>query len=110
MMAVRSLRFVLTGEDKSASRSLDNVGKKADGLGKKFGSVAGALAGGAAAAGVISFGKSSVAAFKEAEQAQASLAGAFEKFPKLADSNIEAFQKLNSQLAKKTVYDDDALA
>lgn len=109
-MAVRSLRFVLTGEDKSASRSLDRVGKRVDKLDSRIGSMAGAFAGGALAAGVVSFGKSSVAAFKEAERSQAEFSAAFAKFPKLADTNAKALGDYNSQLAKKTVYDDDAIA
>lgn len=109
-MAVRSLRFVLSGEDKSATSALDKVGRKTDNLKSKFGGMAGAIAGGAVGAGLASFAKGSVAAFKESEQSQAALQGAFAKFPKLADTNMGALQKLNGELAKKTKYDDDALA
>lgn len=108
-MAVRSLKFVLTGDDRSASKALGKVSKSADKLDSRLGSLAGGLAGGALAAGVISFGKSSVSAFKEAEQAQASFNAAFEKFPKLADTNAKALSEYNSALAKKTIYDDDAI-
>jgi len=67
---------------------------------------------GFAVAGVaaVKFGADSVQAFAEAEASQAKLAFAFEKFPKLADTNIKALQKLNTQLAKKTRFDDDAIA
>jgi len=60
------------------------------------------------AAGKFAF--DSVKAFAEAEASQAKLAFAFEKFPKLADTNIRALQKLNTKLAKKTRFDDDAIA
>jgi hypothetical protein len=115
-MAVRNLQFVLSGSDKSASKALGAVGKKADGLSAKFRGfgkaaalgVAGGVAG--AAVGLAAFGKSSIAAYKEAEKSAADLAFAFKKFPKLADSNVKSFQELNEQLAKKTVFDDDATA
>lgn len=93
-----------------ASGTLRKVGNEADKTHSKVASFAGAFAGGALAAGVISFGKSSVSAFKEAEQAQNRLDFAFSKFPKLADSNAKSLRTLNTQLARKTVYDDDALA
>lgn len=69
--------------------------------------VAGIAAGGAA---VTAFGISSVKAFAEAETQQAKLSAAFKKFPQLAGGNIQALRRLNTELAKKTVYDDDATA
>jgi hypothetical protein len=93
-----------------ASGTLRKVGNEAEKSHRKIASFAGAFAGGALAAGLISFGKSSVAAFGDAEKAQASLAGAFAKFPKLADSNVKSMQKLNAELQRKTRFDDDALA
>lgn len=108
-MAVRSLKFVLSASDKNVGQTFDKVGKKADGLGKRMSGMAGGLAGGALAAGVVSFGKASVTAFKDAERSQAELQGAFDKFPKLADTSMAALQNLNGELAKKTKFDDDAL-
>jgi hypothetical protein len=87
---------------RKAERSLQNFAKnvgRATAVG--FG-VAGLAAG--------KFAFDSVKAFAEAEASQAKLAFAFEKFPKLADTNVAALQKLNTQLAKKTRFDDDAIA
>lgn len=61
-------------------------------------------------AAAVAFGKSSVDAAVEAEQAQTRLSDAFARFPKLADVNIEALRELNAELMKKTKFDDDALA
>lgn len=65
------------------------------------------LLGGAAA---VAFGASSVKAYAEAESAQAKLEDAFARFPALADTNIESLRDLNSELQKKTRFDDDAIA
>lgn len=108
-MAVRSLRFVLTGDDKTASKSLDKVGRHADGLGKKLGGLA-KLGGAAVGAGAVAFGASSIKAFMEAEKAQNELAFAYKKFPKLADASLDSIKGLNSALATKTTFDDDAIA
>lgn len=109
MAGSTSLTFRILGKDESASKTFKKVGADADKLHKTFGTMAAGFAGGALASGVINFGKSSVAAFKEAQLSQASLQAAFEKFPKLADVSMSSLQGLNSQLAKKTKYDDDAL-
>jgi hypothetical protein len=52
----------------------------------------------------------SVKAYVQAEGSQIRLQDAFAKFPKLADTNIGALNRLNSSLALKTKYDDDATA
>lgn len=59
------------------------------------------LAGGAFAAG---------SAAAEAEQSQMALQFALDQFPATADTTAEALYALNSQLALKTQYDDDAYA
>ena len=69
-----------------------------------------ALLGVAAAALALKFGKDSVSAFVEAEQAQNRLSAAFDKFPGLADTNIGRLNSLNTALAQKTRFDDDATA
>jgi Skp family chaperone for outer membrane proteins len=69
-----------------------------------------ATAGAVAGAAAIAFGIDSVKAYAESEQAQAKLADAFARFPKLADTNLTSLQKLNTELAKKTRFDDDATA
>lgn len=87
---------------RKAERSLQNFAKN----------VGRATAAGFAVAGLAAgkFAFDSVKAFADAEASQAKLAFAFEKFPKLADTNIVALQKLNTVLAQKTRFDDDAIA
>ena len=111
-MATKSLTFDIYGRDKNASKTMRKVGDEADTVGdrfKRFGVVA--AAGLAVAAGAaIKFGADSVRAYADAEESQNRLAFAYEQFPALADTNIEAMRRLNSELAKKTRYDDDAFA
>jgi hypothetical protein len=70
------------------------------------------VAAGFAVAGLAAakFGIDSVRAFAEAERAQLELQFAFEKFPKLADTNADALNRLNQALMMKTRFDDDAIA
>lgn len=110
MAAVRNLSFVLSGQDKSASKTFQKVGKEAETTRSKITGMGAAFAGGALAAGAISFGKASVAAFQESQEAQERLNFAFSKFPKLSDVNADALRDYNSELARKTKYDDDAIA
>jgi len=80
---------------------------------KKFGQNVGRVAAaGFAVAGLaaLKFGFDSVRAFAEAEKAQLELQFAFEKFPKLADTNVDALNRLNQALMKKTRFDDDAIS
>jgi hypothetical protein len=63
-----------------------------------------------AGAAAIKFGGSSVRAYAEAQTAQNRLQDAFAKFPRLADTNIGALRNLNTELARKTRFDDDATA
>lgn len=111
-MATKSLTFDIYGRDKNASKTMRKVGGEADDVGarfKRFGVVA--AAGLAVAAGAaIKFGADSVRAYAEAEEAQNRLAFAYEQFPALADVNIDAMRRLNTEMAKKTRYDDDAYA
>ncbi|GAA1787863.1 hypothetical protein [Agromyces lapidis] len=115
-MATKSLTFDIYGRDKTASKTMKGVGREAESLGKKFSGVAKGI-GMAAAAGIAAltvaataFAVESVKAFAEAEEQQRKLEDAFERFPALADTNIEAIRRMNSALAKKTRFDDDAIA
>lgn len=60
-------------------------------------------------AAALKFGIDSVKAFSEAQQSQVQLQDAFAKFPNLADTNIDKLGALNSALALKTKFDDDAI-
>jgi hypothetical protein len=105
------LTFIIAGQDKLSSK-FKSAGDNAEKAQKKMGhfSEAGALAGVAVGAALVKFGKDSVHAFAEAQEGQRKLSFAFEKFPALADVNISALQDMNTALAKKTKFDDDAIA
>lgn len=114
-----TLRLLLTGEDRSASKALKGVGWQAGqtsaGM-KKMGTLAkgaaigmiGALVGVGVAA--VDFGKDSLKAFADAEKSQAMLDDAWKRFPKTADTNIEALRKYNQALQRKTGADADDVA
>lgn len=89
------------------SADMEGEGKKA---GSRFAVGMGAIVGTAAAAGLVSFAKGSVDAFKEAELAQGRLSDAFAKFPGLADVSRASLDRLNESMSKKTRFDDDSLA
>lgn len=112
MAVKKSLTFDIYGKDKSASKTIKDVGKSADGLGKRLSKVGAGIAAGLAVAGaaVVAFGIDSVKAFAEAEESQNQLRFALEKFPKAADTNIRKLGELNTALMKKTRFDDDAIA
>jgi hypothetical protein len=102
----------LAWRDRGVEKGLNRVGDaaaKAERQGKAFKTAVGVglVVAGAAA---IKFGASSVRAYSEAQTAQNRLQDAFAKFPKLADTNIGALRGLNTELAKKTRFDDDATA
>lgn len=107
----RTLTFDLFAKNKT-TKGFKDAGNDAERFAnnlKRAGAFAAAglaVAGAAAAA----FGIQSVKAFAEAEEAQNRLSFAFEKFPALADTSIAALQELNSELQRKTRFDDDAIA
>lgn len=120
--AKNQVTLTFAGDAEKLDRSFKQVGTSAKAMSDKvehesgrsgsafgrFGASA-AVASAAIGVAVIDFAKESVSAYSEAEASAAKLADAFQRFPKLADSNIAAFQKLNTELAKKTKFDDDAL-
>lgn len=108
-VAVRADTSKVKGDVEKGVKGADVEGS-AKRAGHRWGSVFSASLGAAAGAGLIKFGKDSVAAFKESEVAQTQLSNAFAKFPKLADVSKQSLQDLNSELAKKTKFDDDATA
>lgn len=96
-MAETSLVFNILAKDQASSK-FDKIKARAAILGAAIGALA------------VKFGKDSVTAFVEAEQAQNRLQAAFDKFPGLADTNISRLNRLNATLAQKTKFDDDATA
>ena len=111
-MADKTIRMVLVGEDKSASKALKGVGDQADkteGRLKGLGT-GGALALAGAATAVVAFGKSSVDAYRDAAKSQRELEDAYARFPATADVSIEKMRELNSAIQEKTGADADDLA
>lgn len=109
-MATKELTFNIFGRDRTATKTIRGVGTAANNLGRGLTKLGGVLGAVFTARAIVDFGRSSVEAFLEAEKAQQQLSFAFEQFPALADTNIKQLQKLNSMLALKTGYDDDATA
>lgn len=111
-MADLTLKMLLLGRDVSASKALKGVGKNTDESKAKFTAWQKVAAGAGVAVGlaIVKFGKDSVKAYADAQASQAALQQAFQKFPALADTNIGALRKLNSELERKTGFDDDATA
>lgn len=114
-----TLRMILTGDDRSASRALKGVGSEAGKTGGKMSKfagmgkvamlgIAGALIGVGIAAG--KFGADSVKAYADAEKSQAKLEDAYKRFPKVSDVNIESLRKYNQELQRKTGADADDVA
>ena len=110
MSLQKNLSFVLLGEDKSASSTMNHVGGVAGKLSHTFAALGAVVAGAFTVERIFEFGKVSVEAFAEAEKAQVRLEDAFARFPALADTNIEAFRKLNEQIQAKTGFDHNQLA
>lgn len=110
-MASTSLEFVITAVDKASGviKGVGDAGEKAGGKFEKFKTGAN-VAMAAVGVAAVKFGSDSVQAYQEAEQSQAALERAYESFPALANTNIDALRKLNSEIQAKTGYDDDAAA
>lgn len=100
------IRFL--GDSRNFEGTLKNIEVKTGGFGKRMGAVFAGLQLDRAARQVFQFGQDSIAAFKDAEKASASLDQAFRKFPALADTNRAAIDRLAAAQARKTRFDDDA--
>lgn len=104
-MAKRKVTVQILGDDKQLRNTLNNANKSISSFG-----VAGGIAIAAVGAKVVSFAEDSVKAFAEAEESQLKLQDAFARFPKLGDRSYKSMVKYNQALAKKTRFDDDAIA
>lgn len=111
-MATKSLTFDIFGRDRTASKAIRGVGNEADRTSGRFKNlaVAGGIALVAVAGAAIKFGTDSVKAYAESEEAQLGLQDVMDRFPRLADTNIEKLRELNTELMNKTRFDDDAIA
>lgn len=108
-MASTNLEFIISAIDK-ASGVFNGVGGASQGMSTKIATAANAVGGAMATRAVVNFGQDSYAAFSESQQSAVELQYALDQFPLTADTNAEALMRLNSQLALKTKFDDDATA
>lgn len=105
MAAPAILKLEIIADAKKALAALGQTESKSKGM-----SNAAKVALTGAATAITAFGVTSVKEFTAAQESQKALADAFERFPKLAGTSQAELQKLNTELQKKTKYDDDALA
>lgn len=116
-----TLTLDVIANDKGAGRTVKEIGDHVENTGSKIQKFR------AGAATVATFGMAfnvvkgaagavkdvltdCVSAYTEAQTAQLQLEDAFTRFPKLANTNIQSLRDLNSELMKKTRFDDDAIA
>ncbi len=119
MAAEATLKLVLLGVDRSASKALKGVGKEAAAADTKLGRLgkygkgaALGLAAGLATVGLaaVDFGADSLKAFAEADKSQKQLEDAYKRFPKTADVSIDALRRYNEAIQRKTGADADDMA
>lgn len=116
-MADTTLKLLLLGEDRSASKALKGVGDTAEKTGKRA-STAGAVMKGALGAQIVAegaraiydFGKDSVTAFIGAEASQRKLTDAYKRFPAVQDVPIAKMREMNQAIQDKTGADADDIA
>lgn len=117
MAVSKTLKFVLLGEDRTASKTIGGLGKEAkktggllSGMGK---SMKAGILGAVAAVGIgeiYDFGKAAVEASEDAAKSQRALEDAYKRFPAVQSVNIAALRAYNAELQKKTGADADDLA
>lgn len=106
----RQLVLELVGDSSKLSKSFDEADGKAGVFSGGLGKLAGAAAGLFAGAKILDFGKDAVAAFTESAQAQSKLELALKNSSATIGVHADDFDKLNKQLAKHTLADDDVIA
>lgn len=116
-MADTTLKLLLLGEDRSASKTLKGVGDEAGRTATKT-KTAGSVMKGALGAGIVmegaravyDFGKSSVEAFVGASASQRKLEDAYKRFPAVQNVSIDRQRELNQAIQDKTGADADDIA
>ena len=92
------------GQSTSAAHKLGGAWMKASNVFKNN------VVAGISAVGIALAGREALRQYGAAEKMQASLQFAYQKFPAIADVNIEAMRDLNTEIMNRTGADDDALA
>lgn len=106
----RQLVLELVGDASKLSKTFDDADGKAGMFSGGLGKLAAAAGGLFAGAKILDFGKDAVAAFTESEQAQNKLELALKNSSLTVGVHASDFAKLNSELAKHTLVDDDVIA
>ena len=111
-MAEKTIKLLLVGEDRSAGKTLKDVGDGAERAGGKLDGLraAGVVALAAAGVAIVEFGKSSVTAYRDAAKSQRELEDAYKRFPATADVSIEKLREINQAIQDKTGADADDIA
>lgn len=111
MSAEKTLKFLLFGEDRTASKTIKGVGDETDVAAGKFDKLkaAGVVAATAVVAGMAKFGADSVKAYADAEASARVLQDAYARFPATNDVAISAFQEQAAAIQSVTGADGDAI-
>jgi hypothetical protein len=106
----RQLVLELVGDASKLSKSLNEADGKASVFSSGLGKLAAAAGGWMAGAKILDFGKDAVAAFTESAQAQSKLELALKNSSATVGVHASEFAKLNTELAKHVLVDDDVIA
>lgn len=106
----RQLVLELVGDSSKLSKALNEADGKAGVFSSGLGKLAGAAAGWIAGAKILDFGKDAVTAFTESAQAQSKLELALKNSSATVGVHAAEFDKLNKELAKHVLADDDVIA
>lgn len=106
----KELIVALVGDSTKFTKSLDDADQKATGFGGGIGKLAAAAGGLFAGAKILDFGKDAVVAFDESAASQAKLTQALQASPATIGVTADSFAKLNKELARHTIADDDIIA
>jgi hypothetical protein len=109
-LSVKPLIFDIIGRERGASKTIRGIGKEITTLRRGLTGFAGAFGLAFSVGALINFGKRASTAYGEAEREQSKLTDAYERFPKIADINIEALRAYNDEQMRKTGLDDDDYA
>ena len=112
-----SLKVLLLGEDKSASKALRGVRGEVDKTTAKAKTAGGVMKGALGAAviaeasrAVYDFGKDSVEAYRDAAASQRQLDDAYKRFPAMSDVSVKALREQAAAIEAKTGADADDIA
>ncbi|HEY1179927.1 MAG TPA: hypothetical protein VGF17_27540 [Phytomonospora sp.] len=111
-MADLSLKYLLFGEDKTASKAIKGVADTTEKSGSRMSGASKAIAAGAIAAGaaVVAFGKDSVDAYVEASAQHRVLEDAYRRFPAIADVSIQSMDDQANALQNVTKFEGDSIS